>query len=317
MSAPAETNAARNIGESPAQHTDVYDAISPARLAGSMAGKVILVTGAGRGIGRAIALAFAARAPPTIAELHPDTRTLVCTADATDSAAVAAALEKIAKELGPLDVVVPNAAITVFRPFAYTPWDEWWRVMEVNLKAPLMLAHMALDGMRARKSGALVFISSRAAVTTVAGPSSYCASKTALLRAVACLQRELDMEFEGNSGIHAYSLHPGRVKTDMAFSNMHPDMEKMQKGFSEIMRNAYENYVDTPELCGWTCVYLATGRAAQLRGRYLDVEQNIEDVVRQADIVQKENMYDLTVGRLGGEGFYTATWQKYNASDKA
>ncbi|KAH8114476.1 hypothetical protein DFH11DRAFT_1594686 [Phellopilus nigrolimitatus] len=176
--------------------------------------------------------------------------------------------------------------------------------MEVNLKAPLMLARMALDGMRERKSGALVFISSRAGVVTLAGPSSYCVSKTALLRAVACLQRELDTEFEGSSGIHAYALHPGGVKTDMTFSHMHPDVEKMQRGYTEMIRTAYDNFVDTPELCAWTCVYLATGRAAQLRGRYLDVEENIEDLVRQADIIQKENMYDLTVGRLGGEGPY-------------
>lgn len=55
-----------------------------------------------------------------------------------------------------------------------------------------------------------------------------------------------------------------------------------------------------PELCAWTCVYLATGKAADyLRGRYIDVENDIEDLVNQGEIVQKKGLYDLTIRKLG------------------
>lgn len=60
------------------------------------------------------------------------------------------------------------------------------------------------------------------------------------------------------------------------------------------------NIFSSPELCAWTCVYLATGKAADsLRGRYIDVEYDVEDMANQGEIVQKEGLYDLTVTMLG------------------
>ncbi len=54
-----------------------------------------------------------------------------------------------------------------------------------------------------------------------------------------------------------------------------------------------------PELCGQTCVYLATGRAKELRGRYINAEKDIQSVVDQADIVKKANLYDMGIRELG------------------
>ncbi len=61
-------------------------------------------------------------------------------------------------------------------------------------------------------------------------------------------------------------------------------------------------YCVGPELCGQTCVYLATGKAKELRGRYINSERDIETVVNQADIVKKENLYDLGIRELGAVG---------------
>jgi NAD(P)-dependent dehydrogenase (short-subunit alcohol dehydrogenase family) len=195
-------------------HRNVYPFISPTRLAGSLAGKIALITGAGRGIGKAISLAFAeagadvallARTQSQLEEVAATIRTtygrraLVIAADVTDGKAVADAVERTERELGPVDVVVPNAGVNSFRPIAYTPIEEWWKVMEVNVKGQMLVAQEVLKGMRMRGNGVVIFNASRAAVVDVgaslsllsagwqqtlksgdaslAGASSYCASK--------------------------------------------------------------------------------------------------------------------------------------------
>ncbi|EJD04552.1 NAD-binding protein [Fomitiporia mediterranea MF3/22] len=308
-----------NAGTPPRLHKDVYPAISPQTLASSMQGRIVFVTGAGRGIGRAIALSFAkagasglAILSRTVGELeslaaevaskYPETRSLVCVADVSDRTAVEATVKKIENDFGRIDVLVANAGVNLFRPFAYTPGEDWWRIVEINLKGPMMLTEMVLPGMRARNEGSIIYVVSRAGILSIPGASSYTVSKAALIRACAVLQVELDTEAGGESGIHTYSLHPGGVKTELTLSSLHPDVDKMQPGFCDRIRNVYENVMDqTPELCGQTCVYLAAGRATALRGRYLDVGDDIEDIARQADTVRKMNMYDLGVKILGGQ----------------
>ena len=159
---------------------DVYDFISPTRLAGSLRGKVALITGASRGIGKAMALAFA-EAGADVAllartqlqlELVADMirnrferRVLTFVADATDEKAVRDAVRATEWELGQLDIVVANAGVAVQRPFIFTPMDEWWRAMEVNVKGQLIVAQEALKSMRARGKGVIIFNASSAGVT--------------------------------------------------------------------------------------------------------------------------------------------------------
>lgn len=185
---PHITATAHPPATAPAVHTDVYPAISPEVLAGSMKGRTVLVSGAGRGIGRAVALAFA-RAGAThlalmsrtkseldslaaeITSAYPETTPLVCVADVTDRAALLRSLSEIEEASGGgVDVLVANAGVNTFRPFAYTPGEEWWRVIEINLKGPMMLAELVLPAMRKRNDGAIIFVSSRAGVVNVGKP---------------------------------------------------------------------------------------------------------------------------------------------------
>lgn len=64
---------------------------------------------------------------------------------------------------------------------------------------------------------------------------------------------------------------------------------------------AYSGIICSPELCAQTCVYLASGKAKELRGRYINSERDVESMVEQADIVKKENLYDLGIRELGGD----------------
>ncbi len=80
---------------------------------------------------------------------------------------MAKAFAQTENELGKLDIVVPNAAITLWRPFAYLDFDDWWKVMEVNVKAPLFLTQLAIKSMRERNEGTIMAISSAAALINI------------------------------------------------------------------------------------------------------------------------------------------------------
>lgn len=88
-------------------------------------------------------------------------------ADVVDAVAVQAAVDETEQSLGPLDIVVPNAGSSIIRPFEFTPFDDWWSIMEINLKAPMMLARMVLEGMQKRNSGSIIFISSMSGILSM------------------------------------------------------------------------------------------------------------------------------------------------------
>lgn len=131
----------------------------------------------GRGIGKAIALAFAeaganiallARTKTQldeVADIITSTfhrKALVFAVDANDAEAVKSAVEETERTLGTIDVAIPNAGVNVFRPFSFTPFDEWWQGIEVNLRAPMLLAKLVLGSMREKNKGVILFIASRA-----------------------------------------------------------------------------------------------------------------------------------------------------------
>lgn len=129
----------------------------------------------GRGIGRSIALALAqsgahvallSRTKTELDEVAEIIKTkfgrkaLVFPVNALDESAVAGAFARTEEELGKLDIVVPNAATAFWRPFTYLDFDDWWHVMELNVKAPLFLTQLAVRSMRERGEGTVIAISS-------------------------------------------------------------------------------------------------------------------------------------------------------------
>jgi NADP-dependent 3-hydroxy acid dehydrogenase YdfG len=187
---------ASDLGTAVPLHHDVYDFIGPRKLAGALNGKVAIITGASRGIGKAMALAFAeagadvALLARTKSQLEAvastirarfSKRALVFAIDATDEKAVYEAVSSTEQVLGPVDIVIPNAGIGAQRPFSFTPMEEWWKVMEVNVKGQLLVAQAALKSMRARGSGVIIFNASRAAVVDV-GEYKFCNCASTLTR---------------------------------------------------------------------------------------------------------------------------------------
>ena len=159
--------------------------------------RVVVVTGASRGIGLAVAGWFADRGDQVVAlsssgaEVAGAARSLSC--DVSDSAQVDAAFSAIEAELGDVDVLVANAGITVDQLALRMPDDAWQRVLDVNLSGAFFCARRALRKMVRAHSGRIVFVSSVGAFVGLPGQANYAASKAGLVGLARALAREVGL----------------------------------------------------------------------------------------------------------------------------
>ena len=191
-----------------------------------------LVTGAGRGIGRSIALGLAAagwsvalvgRTRSRLDEVAAECRALgvtapVAVADLVDRGAVSTAVEDVLQAFEPqggLGLLVNNAGVveSTEGPFAQDDPDETWRVIETNVRGPLLVTHAVLPGMLARGSGRVVNLNSGAGHRPMEAYTGYAIRKGALAR----LTRLLDAQYRA-AGLRVFDLAPGVVRTDMTAS---------------------------------------------------------------------------------------------------
>jgi len=168
-------------------------------------GRVAMVTGAGRGIGEAIARALAADgAAVAVCDVDGTTaaasaqrlseggaRALAVQMDVTDSAAVRQAAERITRELGPIDILVNNAGWDKVEPFVQSTEETWDKVIAINLKGPIRCARAVLDGMIERRRGKIISIGSDAGRVGSSGEAVYSAEKGGVIAFTKTLAREL------------------------------------------------------------------------------------------------------------------------------
>ena len=154
-------------------------------MRGRLAGKIAAVTGAARGIGRAVTIAFAEEEALVYAldRLAEEVGTLQSAAirprhvDITDADAVAATFAEIEREAGQLDVLVNNAGIIFFKPIEEVSVADWDRLISVNLRGPFLCTRAVAAGMKRRRAGAIINVSSNAGVRGGMNESTYCSSK--------------------------------------------------------------------------------------------------------------------------------------------
>ena len=184
-------------------------------------GKVALVTGAGRGIGKAIAERLAAEgAKVAVADIDPATAAataaeigrgaIAVTMDVTDGASVRDAVAETAKQLGPIDVLVNNAGWDKIEPFVKSQEETWDRVIAINLKGPIRCARAVLDSMIERRSGKIVSIGSDAGRVGSSGEAVYSAAKAGVIGFGRTLAREV-----ARYGINVNVVCPGPTNTPL------------------------------------------------------------------------------------------------------
>ena len=202
----------------------------------SLSGRIALVTGGGRGIGKAIALALAdagcdvavnyvsreADANATADAIRAaGRRTLVARGDVSRSADVAALVAEVEAGLGPVDILVNNAGRVAFESIDQMSEASWNEIIQVNLSSVFLMTQAVLPGMRARKWGRIINLTSVAAQAGSMMAVHYAAAKAGVIGATKSYARMLAKE-----GVTVNAIAPALIATEMVATNpnVKPDM---------------------------------------------------------------------------------------------
>jgi NAD(P)-dependent dehydrogenase (short-subunit alcohol dehydrogenase family) len=263
-------------------------------------GQVALVTGGGRGLGRAMALALSAagaavavcaRTATQLAETvklieERGGKALAIAADMLDRNAIESMVARVERELGPIDLLVNNAGVSgTIGPLAQTDPDAWWNVQIINVRGPLYCSRAVLPGMIQRGRGRIVNVSSGAGFQAWPLVSAYAVSKAALFRFSENLAAETREQ-----GIQVFAITPGLVRTDMVEDILHCGEPSVEQDFQQDLADGHDI---PPERSAQMVVFLASGKADALSGRFIRSKDDEKELVARAAEIQAQDLFVL------------------------
>ena len=243
--------------------------------------RVVIITGAGQGIGRVFAKAFAlAGAKVVIAERNEKTaaavageilatngQALAVTTDVADEASIKEMTQLVEDEFGRIDVLINNAGIfstLEMRPFDQIPLDEWERVLKVNLTGPFLCARAVLPAMRRAKWGRIINIASGAVRLGRPNYLHYIATKSALMGMSLSMAREL-----GPDNITVNAILPGATFTEIERKTVTPQQKERIVAMQCIPR------AETPQDLVGAALFLASEASAFITGQSINLDGGV------------------------------------------
>jgi 3-oxoacyl-[acyl-carrier protein] reductase len=239
-----------------------------------LANQIAVVTGAGRGIGRAIALRFAkegadvvcvSRTAENSEKVAAEVRALgrkawAVAVDVADSAAVTAAAQKILEDAGHVDILVNNAGVTRDALVMRMSDADWDTVLNTNLKGAFHFTRALSRHFLKQRSGRIINIASIIGLIGNAGQSNYAASKAALIGFTKSIAREL-----ASRGITVNAVAPGFVETDMT-AGLKPEVKE------ELTKTVPLAILGQPEDIAYAALFLAAPEARYITGQVITVD---------------------------------------------
>jgi len=248
------------------------------KLSFSLEGKVALITGGRRGIGKGIALAFAeAGTDVAVGDLVADDgeleavaeeirkmgrRSFVVQADTSRKADVDNMVQKVIAQFGVIDILVNNAGIDIRKSLLEMPEEDWDRLHGVDLKGYYLCAQAVSPGMIARQQGCIINVASTLGIKTAPGRGAYSSAKAGVIMLTRGLAQEL-----GRHGIRANAIAPGLARTEFGrHSWSDPAYLKKMEDSIPLGRIA-----EVDDIVG-AAVFLASGAAAFITGITIPID---------------------------------------------
>jgi len=174
---------------------------------------------------------------------------------------------------------------------------EWWRTLEINLRGCFLCARAVLPGMVARRRGRIINLASNAGVFRWPTVSAYSVSKAAVIKFTENLAVETRRH-----GIAVFALHPGIVTiglTEQALTADDHDRAPSGRATAWLRKEVAEGRAVPPERAAELILFLASGRADALSGRYLTVDDDVAAMIARAEEIRQQDLYTLRLREPG------------------
>lgn len=266
-------------------------------MAGLLQGHIAIITGAGRGIGKGIALRFAAegaaialtsRNQAQLDQVREQIEAsggkgLAVAGDVTKEADIARVSRATEEKLGGATILVNNAGIAgPYGPVGVLDPEAWWAAQKVHILAPFLFMSAVLPGMIERRAGRIINISSPRCHMLTANLSAYSLGKTAQNRLAELVANEVK-----EYGVKTFALDPGSIMTEMADETMgSPDAQRWVPKMVERLHEL-KGKMGPQEGMAWCtdrCLAFAAGRYDALSGRYIDRTDDPDAILRQIPV---------------------------------